>query len=316
MEAPIVYYTPTIAPAGIAFYTGTRYPGWRNNLFVSGLGGQQLRRLEVAVRQGDRAGDRVRSVRPRARCGAGPGRSTSTSRCSCPGQSLSQSHTGNRDSSGAGAVTLEDQDVTHRSAIAVLVAAMSAAVGSRVAESRGLAACPSWPIPTARPCSPPRSRTRRSSVPPGYRAELVASEPLDRIPIVDRLRRRRPDVGARDARVSPWTSRCATRAIRSVASSCSRTPNDDGGWTSARCSPTGSCCRARSRRSIGGVLIGEPPNLWLMKDTNGDLKVDTKELVSNTLRPREANIEHNANGLFWATGQLDRTRPSTTGTCG
>jgi aldose sugar dehydrogenase len=48
MEQPIVYYTPSIAPSGIAFYTGDRYPGWKNNLFVSGLGGQQLRRLEIS----------------------------------------------------------------------------------------------------------------------------------------------------------------------------------------------------------------------------------------------------------------------------
>jgi glucose/arabinose dehydrogenase len=49
MDDPIVYYTPTIAPAGIAFYTGTRYPGWKNtSLFVSALAGQQLRRLEIA----------------------------------------------------------------------------------------------------------------------------------------------------------------------------------------------------------------------------------------------------------------------------
>jgi glucose/arabinose dehydrogenase len=48
MEQPIVYYTPTIAPSGIVFYTGTRYPAWKNNLFVSGLAGQQLRRLEIA----------------------------------------------------------------------------------------------------------------------------------------------------------------------------------------------------------------------------------------------------------------------------
>jgi len=47
MEPPIVYYTPSIGPSGIVFYTGTRYPGWKNNLFVSGLVGQQLRRLEV-----------------------------------------------------------------------------------------------------------------------------------------------------------------------------------------------------------------------------------------------------------------------------
>jgi glucose/arabinose dehydrogenase len=48
MDQPIVYYTPTIAPSGMVFYTGTRYPAWKNNLFVSCLGGQQLRRLEVS----------------------------------------------------------------------------------------------------------------------------------------------------------------------------------------------------------------------------------------------------------------------------
>ncbi len=49
MEQPIVYYTPAIAPAGISFYTGDRYPAWKNtSLFVSALLGQQLRRLEVS----------------------------------------------------------------------------------------------------------------------------------------------------------------------------------------------------------------------------------------------------------------------------
>jgi len=47
MEQPIVYYTPTIAPSGMVFYTGNRYPSWKNDLFVSALAGQQLRRLEV-----------------------------------------------------------------------------------------------------------------------------------------------------------------------------------------------------------------------------------------------------------------------------
>jgi glucose/arabinose dehydrogenase len=51
MEQPIVFYTPTIAPSGMVFYTGNRYPGWKNNLFVSALGGQQLRRLEISSTQ-------------------------------------------------------------------------------------------------------------------------------------------------------------------------------------------------------------------------------------------------------------------------
>jgi aldose sugar dehydrogenase len=49
MEQPIVYYTPTIAPTGMTFYTGDKYPGWKNSLFVSALAGQQLRRLETSA---------------------------------------------------------------------------------------------------------------------------------------------------------------------------------------------------------------------------------------------------------------------------
>ena len=49
MDDPTVYYTPTFAPAGISFYTGDRYPAWKNtSLFVGGLLGQALRRLEIA----------------------------------------------------------------------------------------------------------------------------------------------------------------------------------------------------------------------------------------------------------------------------
>lgn len=51
MEQPVVYYTPTIAPSGIGFYTGSKYPGWKNNLFVAALAGQQLRRLEISGRK-------------------------------------------------------------------------------------------------------------------------------------------------------------------------------------------------------------------------------------------------------------------------
>ena len=49
-----------------------------------------------------------------------------------------------------------------------------------------------------------------------------------------------------------------------------------------------------------GVLVGEPPNLWLMQDTNGDLKADTKELVTDKYGRLDANVEHNANTLLWA----------------
>lgn len=47
MEGPVTHWNPTIAPSGIAFYTGDRFPAWKNDLFVTGLGGEALRRLEI-----------------------------------------------------------------------------------------------------------------------------------------------------------------------------------------------------------------------------------------------------------------------------
>jgi aldose sugar dehydrogenase len=47
MESPVVYWTPAIGPAGMTVAASPRYPGWSNNLFLTALGGQQLRRLEI-----------------------------------------------------------------------------------------------------------------------------------------------------------------------------------------------------------------------------------------------------------------------------
>jgi glucose/arabinose dehydrogenase len=51
MDDPIRYYTPSIAPSGIHFYTGNRYPGWKNSLFLSALAGQRLIRYEIRGRK-------------------------------------------------------------------------------------------------------------------------------------------------------------------------------------------------------------------------------------------------------------------------
>ena len=45
MEQPIYFWTPDIAPAGIAFYDGALFPAWRGDLFVAALAGKHLARL-------------------------------------------------------------------------------------------------------------------------------------------------------------------------------------------------------------------------------------------------------------------------------
>ena len=47
MEQPIRYWVPSIAPSGMAFYTGDLLPAWRGNLFVGALAAQLLVRLEL-----------------------------------------------------------------------------------------------------------------------------------------------------------------------------------------------------------------------------------------------------------------------------
>jgi aldose sugar dehydrogenase len=47
MEQPVKYWVPSIAPSGMAFYTGDLFPAWKGNLFVGALAGALLVRLEL-----------------------------------------------------------------------------------------------------------------------------------------------------------------------------------------------------------------------------------------------------------------------------
>ena len=47
MEQPLFYWDPSIAPSGVAFYTGQVWPAWRNSLLVGALAGSQLARLST-----------------------------------------------------------------------------------------------------------------------------------------------------------------------------------------------------------------------------------------------------------------------------
>jgi glucose/arabinose dehydrogenase len=51
MEQPVYFWTPDVAPAGIAFYNGRLFPGWQGDLFVGTMAGRALVRL---VLKGDR----------------------------------------------------------------------------------------------------------------------------------------------------------------------------------------------------------------------------------------------------------------------
>ncbi len=52
MEAPQYYWVPSPALSGMTFYTGDRFPDWRGDLFVGGLRGTLLQRVESLDTEG------------------------------------------------------------------------------------------------------------------------------------------------------------------------------------------------------------------------------------------------------------------------
>jgi glucose/arabinose dehydrogenase len=47
VDDPLWDWTPSIAPSGMAFYTGDLFPAWKGNLFNGALKFQLLSRLEI-----------------------------------------------------------------------------------------------------------------------------------------------------------------------------------------------------------------------------------------------------------------------------
>ena len=152
---------------------------------------------------------------------------------------------------------------------------------------------------TGAPVLSPADEMKTFRLPAGYRVELVASEPMVQEPVVIDW----------DQEGRLWVVEMLGY-MQDLPSSTEREPtgrvsvledqDGDGKMDKKTIFMDGLVLPRAVKVLDGGVLVGEPPNLWLARDTNGDLRADTKELVTNTFGRREANVEHNANTLLWA----------------
>jgi putative membrane-bound dehydrogenase-like protein len=186
----------------------------------------------------------------------------------------------------------------------IRVVALASLATSFIGDRYEAAIFTQWPpavqkVPTAAPALTPADALTTFSLPPGYRLELAASEPVIQDPIFIEW----------DASGRMWAIELPGY-MRDIRASGEYDPigrvvvledtNGDGRMDKRTVFADGLVQPRALKVLDRGVLVGEPPNIWLMKDADGDLRADGKDLVAAGYGRRETNVEVNANGLQWA----------------
>jgi glucose/arabinose dehydrogenase len=160
-----------------------------------------------------------------------------------------------------------------------------------------------WPpgiqkVPAGSPALLPEEALKTFYMPPGYRVELVASEPLIQEPVaLDWDTEGRLWAVEMPGFMADITGSNEHEPIGRVV--VLEDTNHDGRMD-RRTVFADHLVLARSLKVLDrGVLVAEPPSVWLMRDTNGDLRMDTKELVTSQYGRFEGDPQNNANGFYW-----------------
>jgi mono/diheme cytochrome c family protein len=186
----------------------------------------------------------------------------------------------------------------------VVLGLVAAAFATTSAVQSRRPAAQSWPpalqqVSEESPALSPDAEMKTFFLPPGYHAELVASEPMVEDPVLIDW-----DANGRMWVIEmlgymqdlPATNERAPNGRISVLEDTNR----DGKMDKKTVFLDGLVLPRALKVLDKGVLVGEPPHLWLARDTNGDLKADNKELVCDCFGTELGNVEHNENSLMWA----------------
>ena len=187
--------------------------------------------------------------------------------------------------------------------IVTLVALTGLTFVSVSAQQRSPANRP-WPpgLQKVSPDSPvlsPAEELKTFYMPPGYHVELVASEPLVEAPVaLDWDLQGRLWVVEMPGFMANLTGSNEHDPMGRVV--VLEDTNHDG-VMDKRTVFADHMVLARSLKVLDrGVLVAEPPNVWFMRDTNGDLQADEKQLVTGEFGNFNGDPQNNANGFYWA----------------
>ncbi len=173
-----------------------------------------------------------------------------------------------------------------------------------------------WPpplqqVPNESPVLTPAESMKKFVLPPGYRLELVASEPMIQEPVAIDW----------DSSGRLWVIEMpgymedmpATTELQPTGRVSVLEDTDNDGKMDKKTVFLDKLVLPRTLKVLErGALIAEPPNLWLARDTNGDLVADSRDVVTKTYGQAEANVEHNENSLLWALDNWMYTSEGTT----
>ncbi|HUR59176.1 MAG TPA: c-type cytochrome [Opitutaceae bacterium] len=154
-----------------------------------------------------------------------------------------------------------------------------------------------WKIPPA-PALAPEDALKTLKLAPGFRAELVAAEPLVHEPVTIAFG---PDGRLWVAEMRGYMPNVDGQGEDAPVGSIAVLEDTDGdGRMDKRTVFLDRLVLPRAIALVdGGVLVGEPPNLWFCRDTDGDGVCDEKTRVADNYGPTN-NPELAANGLLWA----------------